>query len=469
LLPAGAPSFLGRTKQQGLQRPSFDVGGHNLGGENHAQNETRTPSQRSRSHKPITIESTEDSGSDGDSASAQTTHTPAAVRRGTLEPAPSITPKLNVKNKGHSARTFILSGGSSAAPISKTPTRTSARSEERGTLPKPEVRKKISENITDNDGDELALPTSQKKQASSTQKRVVDSTEDEDLNYSIRSSQRQRRTAVIISDDDESDKELPEISKLSALSGRQQKQPAGVAIESNTKEDEDEDDDEPILSSPNKKRRRISTEDEDMDTGIVMSPTKRLRRSSQFQSVDRPVEVAKRETHQRQTRQSQGKKRRTERQKNMELLRRKRAGENITELTPSGSEDDEPRGGLYDSDSELEVLDEFEDEEVDEEEERMEQVRQSIRAVNRNEYEDDFVVEDDDEPIGVPEYGLHSIPLEFTHHAHKPLKEHFKDAVEWMVHRKVSQTFSATLQLQEMLFFRWIELTALDQPSIRPE
>lgn len=53
---------------------------------------------------------------------------------------------------------------------------------------------------------------------------------------------------------------------------------------------------------------------------------------------------------------------------------------------------------------------------------------------------------------------MHDIPLEFTHAAHKPLKEHFKDAVrtflascdftnnhmqvEWMVHNKVNPGFA---------------------------
>jgi hypothetical protein len=37
--------------------------------------------------------------------------------------------------------------------------------------------------------------------------------------------------------------------------------------------------------------------------------------------------------------------------------------------------------------------------------------------------------------------GLADIPLQFTHAAHKPLKEHFKDAIEWMVHNKVNPGF----------------------------
>lgn len=42
--------------------------------------------------------------------------------------------------------------------------------------------------------------------------------------------------------------------------------------------------------------------------------------------------------------------------------------------------------------------------------------------------------------LGVPE--MSQIPLQFTHAAHKQLKEHFKDVVEWMVHKKVNPAFN---------------------------
>jgi hypothetical protein len=141
----------------------------------------------------------------------------------------------------------------------------------------------------------------------------------------------------------------------------------------------------------------------------------------------------------RVTRQQQQKRpHRSAREKKLELLRRKRAGEKIVELTSSGSDDGGPRQGIYDSNSDLEVLSEFEDEEKDGDE-GIEEVRRSLLPSNSNQTDndDEFIVDDDDELLGVPAFGLNEIPLEFTHNAHKPLKEHFKDVVEWMIQNKV--------------------------------
>ena len=57
-----------------------------------------------------------------------------------------------------------------------------------------------------------------------------------------------------------------------------------------------------------------------------------------------------------------------------------------------------------------------------------------------DEYEEDFV-DDEEDTVGIP-VGLEEIPLEFTRHAHKKAKEHFKDAVEWMVHKKLNPAFA---------------------------
>lgn len=57
-----------------------------------------------------------------------------------------------------------------------------------------------------------------------------------------------------------------------------------------------------------------------------------------------------------------------------------------------------------------------------------------------DDYEEDFVVEDDD-TIGAP-VGLDNIPIEFTRHANKKPFEHFKDAVEWMIHNKLNPAFA---------------------------
>lgn len=207
------------------------------------------------------------------------------------------------------------------------------------------------------------------------------------------------------------------------------------AVGENKEVDTDHDDEDPI-SSPIKRRRNIIGDDSGSDP--LTSPTKRFRPETGSREVEE--RQSKSTPIKRQTRQWQQKKpHRTAREKNLELIKRQRAGEKIVELTPSSSDDDEPRHGLYDSDSDLEVLSEFEDEEKDEDE-GIEQVRRSLQRSSQDDDDDEFVVADDDELLGVPVLGLHDIPLEFTHQAHKPLKEHFKDAIEWMVQNKVSLT-----------------------------
>ncbi|KAL2841586.1 hypothetical protein BJY01DRAFT_217392 [Aspergillus pseudoustus] len=55
-------------------------------------------------------------------------------------------------------------------------------------------------------------------------------------------------------------------------------------------------------------------------------------------------------------------------------------------------------------------------------------------------YEDDFVLDDEDDKLGAPT-GLEDIPIEFSRHAYKQLKDYFQDAVEWMVHNQLNPAF----------------------------
>ena len=65
-------------------------------------------------------------------------------------------------------------------------------------------------------------------------------------------------------------------------------------------------------------------------------------------------------------------------------------------------------------------------------------VQQSLLR-EADEYDDDFL-DDADDTMGAP-LGLEEMPLEFTRHAHKKPLEHFKDAVEWMVQKKINPAF----------------------------
>lgn len=78
---------------------------------------------------------------------------------------------------------------------------------------------------------------------------------------------------------------------------------------------------------------------------------------------------------------------------------------------------------------------------------------ESIPASNEDldRYDEDFVDEDDNDPLGVPA-GLEDMPLEFTRHAYKQTKEYFRDAIEWMVQNKLNPAFPRSAALYKVAF-----------------
>ncbi|KAI0199592.1 hypothetical protein F4808DRAFT_432201 [Astrocystis sublimbata] len=255
-------------------------------------------------------------------------------------------------------------------------------------------------------------------------------------------STRLRRTVIDDEDEDEVDDEDPVPAGL--FSPRKRRHSSVIDLA------DSDSDDVPILRSVKKPSRPTLVELSDSDSDVV-SPTKkrkthhnsspgtsgnnrtpgRLRRASAAASS--PIKKA----HQGH---------RSEKQKKMELLRRRRAGEKIEQLTDSESSagyDD--KRGIYDSDSEdeFEVLKEFDDEEHEMEEtapHKEKQKKKTEKTVDKDNGEsdlDDFVTDDDDAPLGAPV----DIPLEFTSHAHKPLKDQFPFVVEWLVHNRINPAF----------------------------
>jgi hypothetical protein len=59
-------------------------------------------------------------------------------------------------------------------------------------------------------------------------------------------------------------------------------------------------------------------------------------------------------------------------------------------------------------------------------------------------------VDDSDAPLGIPQEAYLDMPLEFTAHSRKPLKEHFRDAIEWLVQFKINPGFEKTHALYRM-------------------
>jgi len=113
----------------------------------------------------------------------------------------------------------------------------------------------------------------------------------------------------------------------------------------------------------------------------------------------------------------------------------------------SGSEDDEEK-------EELQILEEFPDEDSSPEQGRRKKTARSRRNVLEEADGNDtdtFVTEDEDGPLGIPD-ALAQMPLHFTHAAHKQTKEHFKDVVEWMIHNKVNPGFNRQDPIYETAF-----------------
>jgi hypothetical protein len=218
-----------------------------------------------------------------------------------------------------------------------------------------------------------------------------------------------------------------------------------------------EDSSEEDIVSPRKRARRNSVESSSSsDSDIRASPAKRRHTSNgpsnPASNVDStpgsPVHVTRKST--------QRKRHRTQKEKELELMKLRRAGNKNAVLPESESSSEE------DSDAEqtLEHLSEFEDEEEDEEPEApkvrpSKKPRRSSTAQNKDdddegEDEDDFIIEDDDGEIGIP--GSSNIPLEFTSHYNKPIKEHFRDAVEFFVHKELNPTYTEKQDLFKRAF-----------------
>ncbi|RYO91347.1 hypothetical protein DL763_005021 [Monosporascus cannonballus] len=294
--------------------------------------------------------------------------------------------------------------------------------------------------------------------ASRTAPRFLDADEDVPVPSSIKYPQSSQsvstrlQSTVIVDDEDEDDDDDDDV--IPPSSSLKRRRPP-VAESS----DEDDDDDAPILPSSALRRRRpaVIELDDDTDSEPVSSPTKKRKMDHPAPSSQKPRRRL--ESRASPVKPSAHKGHRSEKEKKMELLRRRRAGEKIEKLTSSESENDDDRKGIYDTDSEDEfkVLKEFDDDEDEPEVEQEDEAalprssRKPKEASRRkgkkredngegsDEDLDDFVVEDDDGPLGAP--ANLSIPLEFTAAAHKPLKDQFPHVVEWLVHDKINPAF----------------------------
>ena len=127
------------------------------------------------------------------------------------------------------------------------------------------------------------------------------------------------------------------------------------------------------------------------------------------------------------------------RQKQLEILKKRRAGRKASDI-PSERESDIEMPSDHPAD---------EDEATEDSDTAA--MRQAI-SVNLDEYDDDFIDYDDDRLGTAAE--LDDMPLEFTRHAHKKPIDHFKDAVEWMIHNKLNPAFARNDTIYRIAFFK---------------
>lgn len=215
-----------------------------------------------------------------------------------------------------------------------------------------------------------------------------------------------------------------------------------VEPESDDSSDSDSLMNELMASSPSKPEQDLSSEDS--NDYVVQSARRRIGKSyiEISSSVDRsdseegqPELEGRRKTSERHrgfTRAKDPGTERSTRQKQLDLLRKRRAGEAVDHTSYDNDLE------IYQQDSESNA-DSKGPIEIEDEDSGTERVRRAIPP-NLDEYEEDFV-DDDDYSVDAPA-DLADIPLEFTRHAHKKPIEHFKDVVEWMVHNRLNPAFA---------------------------
>ncbi|KAH0536635.1 hypothetical protein FGG08_006503 [Glutinoglossum americanum] len=217
------------------------------------------------------------------------------------------------------------------------------------------------------------------------------------------------------------------------------------------------DEDEDVVSRSKRRRMRFTNSSAGSDRGENSQKKGEVEDEGQDGGENSEVLRANPSTGPR-TRNRGGtvKPRVTRTQKLLEELKNRRAGLSSAKdavLSSSPETPDTPKRGIYDTETEDESK--FLDDELDEES-GTEAIRKSLRSGRRDEYDTDFVVSDDEGDIGAPSSGPGrlDIPIEFTHRAHKKLKEHFSDAIEWMVHNKLNPAFDRKDPVYRIAFQR---------------
>ncbi|EEH38492.1 hypothetical protein PAAG_08219 [Paracoccidioides lutzii Pb01] len=197
-------------------------------------------------------------------------------------------------------------------------------------------------------------------------------------------------------------------------------------------DDDGEESDEIFCSSPAKRRRW------NVEPDVAKQETPRNRAEQDKLDLEEDLEDLRDSvTTRTRTRRGVADKAKLKRQSQLEVLRRRRAGEKteVVSVNSSGDESEaaqsEPNGNKSPSEEEEEGswFNQNEDSDIE-----------PPVPEDLDKYDEDFVDQDDEGALGAPDE-LNNIPFEFTRHRYKRLRDHFKDVVEWMVHNKLNPAF----------------------------
>lgn len=336
-------------------------------------------------------------------------------------------------------------------------------------------RKSRNVPVSDDEDDEVEVVEPVK----SKQEETVIDLESSDSEPKVVNKKRKRSAS---SDEEESErKQTDESDAEEVVSGPRRKlrrggasKPPVVAVDED--EDDDDEEDEPVVATPSR-RKRIAPSDENPETPKRDSDQAKLDIEADLEDLQDSgsLHVDRTDDHGKwianfslvvkdtRTRGHLANSARSKRQEQLERLRRRRAGDKTEDPTDSEAEP----GEESEADSGSEDEDENENENGggllgpfttatlqaqltgDQENSDVESIPASNEDLDR--YDEDFVDEDDNDPLGIPT-GLEDMPIEFTRHAYKQTKEYFRDAIEWMVQNKLNPEFPRSAALYKVAF-----------------
>lgn len=228
-------------------------------------------------------------------------------------------------------------------------------------------------------------------------------------------------------------------------------------------EDTEEDDSvsprKMIKRSPREKLPNFEDEDEDeiVTTQRRRRPQVPNRRLSyqEKEDLDKDLQfLGSPERLPTKTRGKLGSPKQNARQKALEVLKRRRAGEKAELPVPDDQSRKAPTRGLYDTESNTDEDDETEVEEDNGND--YDRPRVSIRSADvldmfqEDDEDEGFVVEDGEEEdtLGAPV----QLPLQFSNVSRMKGQDLFKYAIEWMVQKKINPAFAINDEIYDLAF-----------------